>query len=75
MNKSNDRMKIQTGLRLTNEMYEQIMEMAGNSGVSLNSQILMLIEIGMKTLNHAINDSGGKCLSCKCESGCKTEFR
>ncbi len=42
-------MKIQTVLRLQSEMYQNIKEMAQRSGVSINSLIVILIEMGMKS--------------------------
>ena len=38
--------KIQTGLRVPEPLYEWIQERATQSGMSVNSQILMLIDIG-----------------------------
>ena len=45
------RAKIQTGLRVPEELYERIAEMAVRSGASINSIILMLMDIGLKALD------------------------
>lgn len=42
-------MKVQRILRLQSEMYQKIKDMASSAGVSINSLIIFLIEMGMKT--------------------------
>lgn len=43
--------KIQTGLRIPQSRYEELLEMAERSGTSINSIVLMLIDIGIMTVN------------------------
>ena len=42
--------KIQTGLRIPEERYEKIQEYADSVGVSLNSAILLLVDIGLRAI-------------------------
>lgn len=42
--------KIQTGLRMPEERYEKIQEYADAVGVSLNSAILLLVDIGLRAV-------------------------
>ena len=39
--------KIQTGLRVPETLYERIQAHSANTGLSLNSQILMFVNIGI----------------------------
>lgn len=43
--------KIQTGLRIPAERYEELNLIAENVGVSLNALILMLIDLGLSLRN------------------------
>ncbi len=47
--------KIQTGLRIPQEQYERLREMSDRIGVSINSLILMLIDLGIKVLENNQN--------------------
>lgn len=44
-------MKIQTGLRVPEKRYAELLAMAKDMGVSLNSLILILIDIGVAAVN------------------------
>ncbi len=46
--------KIQTGLRIPQSRYEELTEIAIQMGVSLNSLILMLIDLGLTLRNGRI---------------------
>lgn len=46
--------KIQTGLRIPLDRYNELKEMADRSGVSVNSIILFLVDIGLKAVNSGI---------------------
>lgn len=43
--------KVQTGLRIPEERYNELCEVANEMGVSLNSLLLMLIDLGMTLWN------------------------
>ena len=43
--------KIQTGLRIPESRYKEIKDLCTSSGLSINSAILFLIEIGLSALN------------------------
>lgn len=43
--------KIQTGLRIPEERYEEISKIANEAGVSLNSLLLVLIDLGLTLRN------------------------
>jgi predicted HicB family RNase H-like nuclease len=43
--------KIQTGLRVPVNQYERIKEKADKIGISINQLILMLIDIGLNSLD------------------------
>lgn len=43
--------KIQTGLRIPAERYEELNTIAENVGVSLNALILMLVDLGLSLRN------------------------
>ncbi len=64
--------KIQTGLRIPQARYDELKEMADRSGISLNSMILLLVDIGLSAINlgieesahssiHSLQQSGGQC--------------
>jgi hypothetical protein len=46
-----DMNKVQTGLRIPEERYNELCEVANEMGVSLNSLLLMLIDLGMTLRN------------------------
>ncbi len=50
--------KIQTGLRIPQERYSELKEMADRSGISLNAVILFLVDIGISAVNRGIEESG-----------------
>lgn len=43
--------KIQTGLRIPQSRYDELKEMADRSGISLNSMILFLVDVGLLAVN------------------------
>lgn len=43
--------KIQTGLRVPEERYDKLKKIADSSGASINSVVLMLIDIGLEVIN------------------------
>lgn len=45
--KNNKENRIQTGLRIPEKRYEELAEIADEVGVSINSLILMLIDMGL----------------------------
>ena len=45
------RMKIQTGLRIPEERYTDLQELADEVGISLNALLLMLIDLGLSVRN------------------------
>ena len=45
------RMKIQTGLRIPEERYTELQELADEVGISLNALLLMLIDLGLSVRN------------------------
>lgn len=47
-------MKIQTGLRVPEDVYDDLQARAEKMGVSINQLILMLISVGMKFLDEGI---------------------
>ena len=50
--------RIQTGLRIPEEQYKKLREIAERSGVSINSQILYLIDIGLETIRLGTEQQG-----------------
>lgn len=42
--------KIQTGLRLPGDRYEELLKIAKDSGTSVNSVALLLIELGLNVI-------------------------
>lgn len=46
--------KIQTGLRVPLDRYNELKEMADRSGVSVNSIILFLIDVGFNAVNYGV---------------------
>lgn len=49
---------VQTGLRLPEALYNQLRETAERTGVSINSQILYLIDIGIRAVNLGTQEQG-----------------
>lgn len=43
--------KIQTGLRIPQDRYEELKKMAERSGISVNAVILYLVDIGLSAIN------------------------
>lgn len=43
--------KVQTGLRVPADQYDRLTAMSERMGVSLNSLMLMLVDIGLSALN------------------------
>lgn len=50
--------KIQTGLRIPEVLYDQLCEDAKRNGVSINAQILFLLDVGMRAVNLGIREQG-----------------
>lgn len=50
--------KIQTGLRIPEALYDQLCEDAKQNGVSINAQILFLLDVGMRAVNLGIREQG-----------------
>lgn len=48
--------KIQTGLRITQNRYDELKRLADKSGISLNALILFLVEIGLSALNRGVEE-------------------
>ena len=48
--------KIQTGLRIPETKYRELIGFADQAGVSLNAAILMLVDIGLSAVNHGIQE-------------------
>ena len=46
--------KVQTGLRIPQKRYEELSQIANESGVSLNSLILVLIDLGLSLRNDRV---------------------
>jgi len=42
--------KVQTGLRIPQSRYEELAKMAEQSGVSVNTLVLMLVDIGLDVI-------------------------
>ena len=49
--------KVQTGLRMPERRYEELAAKAERAGLSLNSMVLMLIDIGMTVIDQGIQKS------------------
>lgn len=49
--------KIQTGLRIPYERYEELRKLADRSGISLNAMILFLVDVGLSAINLGIVES------------------
>ena len=47
---------IQTGLRLPEQLYNQLREASERTGVSINSQILYLIDVGMQAVSLGVQE-------------------
>jgi len=50
--------KIQTGLRIPQARYEEIGMMAQSAGVSVNTMILMLVDVGLRAINRGVEEEG-----------------
>ncbi len=50
--------KIQTGLRIPEALYDQLCEDAKRNGISINAQILFLLDVGMRAVNLGIREQG-----------------
>ena len=50
--------KVQTGLRIPQERYIELSELASRSGVSINSLALFLIELGLTVINLGTEEAG-----------------
>lgn len=48
--------KVQTGLRIPQERYVELSDMAARSGVSINSLALFLIDIGLAVINRGVEE-------------------
>lgn len=48
--------RVQTGLRIPEEQYEKLRQAAERSGVSINSQILYLLDIGLMVVDLGIQE-------------------
>lgn len=48
--------KIQTGLRIPQARYKELIILADRTGVSLNALILMLLDIGLSAVNHGTHE-------------------
>ena len=49
--------KIQTGLRIPLNRYNELKEIADRAGISLNAVILLLVEIGMAAVNRGVQEA------------------
>lgn len=49
--------KIQTGLRIPKDRYEELNALADSMGVSVNALALMLIDLGLKAVNLGVKES------------------
>lgn len=52
----NDKSKIQTGLRLPEKQYERIKNHSDRIGVSINQLVLMLVDIGLNSIDVKENE-------------------
>ena len=43
--------KVQTGLRIPQGRYDELLQFAGRSGISVNAAALMLIDIGLEVIS------------------------
>lgn len=50
--------KIQTGLRVPAEMYQELKRYARRSGASLNDTILLMVDIGLRAVNLGLQEEG-----------------
>lgn len=48
--------KVQTGLRIPEALYNRLKETEERSGVSINAQVLYLIDVGLRTINRGIQE-------------------
>lgn len=49
--------KIQTGLRIPQNRYEELGALSNEMGVSLNALVLMLIDLGLKAVNLGVKEA------------------
>ncbi len=49
--------KIQTGLRIPQGRYEELVSLANGMGVSINTLALMLIDLGLKAVNLGVAEA------------------
>lgn len=49
--------KIQTGLRIPQERYEELKGLADRSGISLNAVILYLVDVGLSTISLGVEEA------------------
>lgn len=49
--------KIQTGLRIPQDRYEELCGLSKGMGVSLNALSLMLIDLGLKAINLGVEQA------------------
>lgn len=48
--------KIQTGLRIPAKRYDELSTIAARSGISLNSLILYLVDVGLSAVNRGVEE-------------------
>lgn len=48
--------KIQTGLRISTDRYQQLSSIAEHAGISLNAVILMLVDVGLSALTRGTEE-------------------
>lgn len=46
--------KIQTGLRIQQKRYDELVKIASRSGMSINAVILFLIDVGLSAVSHGV---------------------
>lgn len=49
--------KIQTGLRIPQSRYDELKNMADKAGISLNTMILFLMDVGLNAVNLGIEEA------------------
>lgn len=54
----NTMQKVQTGLRIPENLYDELRRTAEETGVSVNAQALYLIDIGLKAVRLGIQEQG-----------------
>lgn len=43
--------KVQTGLRIPEKRYEELVTMADEAGISVNALVLLLVDVGLSAIN------------------------